>query len=460
MENPDPSFLNTFLIFCTEEVTAPLVSESYSAWDVIIQLSSILFLILASAVISGSESAFFSLTNIQLTELSNSKKRYSGLILRLLEKPKKLLATILLTNTFISIAIAIVAGQLIEEMFPNNPEWVRFTVEIITITFTLVLFGEITPKIYAQQKNVQFAGFVAYPIFFLNQIFQPITYVLVFSTKLIENRLNKQGHNLRLEEMRHAIEITSDASTSIEEKKILKGIVAFSTTNVRQVMTSRVDVCAIDIKHSLSEVLEFINENRYSRIPVQDGNLDTIVGVLFIKDLVPFMHESDDFDWKLIMRTPYFVPESKMINDLLEEFQIKKTHLAIVVDEYGGTSGIISMEDILEEIVGEIKDEFDDEDIYFTKISDTEYSFNAKTSLNDVIKIMNFHDDVFEEFKGDAETIGGLVVELLHKIPKRGEITTYKSFIFTVESADKKKIRNVNIKLIDSNPLESETEKA
>ncbi len=410
-----------------------------------IELVVFLALIAASALVSGSESAFFSLKNSQLIQLQEQEKPNSKLIIRMLEQPKRLLATILIVNTLISIAISIIAADITKSLLGGQPEYIQFLVEVIAVTFTLVLLGEITPKVYAAQHNVSFAGLMALPMKIMGQFFTPLSYLLIQSTYLLEKLVNNRGHNVKLDEIKQAIEMTASPHSTKEEKQILQGIVSFSNTNVRQAMTSRVDMMAVEYVITFTQLRAFINENRYSRIPVYEGDVDCIKGVLYIKDLVAHLNAGDDFEWQTIIRPPYFVPETKMIDDLLQEFQQRKIHLATVVDEYGGTSGIITMEDILEEIVGDIRDEFDDdEEIQYDKLSENVYVFNGKASLNDVERVLSLEDEL-EDIRGEAETLGGLVTELCKRIPRTGEVLVHERFVFEIESADKKRVRRVKI---------------
>ncbi|MCX6353035.1 MAG: gliding motility-associated protein GldE [Bacteroidetes bacterium] len=426
---------------------AIILLSNFSAGN-LVEIGVIFLLILIAAAISGSESAFFSLKNKDLIELQESKHPFHKTIIQLLEKPKELLASILIINTLVNIAVAILAADFMHSVLPGDSESaknLRFFIEIVTVTFTLVLLGEVTPKVYAAHYNRQFATVMAYPMFILNKILYPISFVMIQATKVIEKRIDSRGHDLKIDEIRHAIEITSDDKTTLHEKKILKGVISFSTTNVKQIMTSRIDIVAHDIETPFEELLKNINENRYSRLPVYKERLDEVVGILYIKDLIPHLSNKENFEWQSLIRKPMFVPESKMIDDLLQEFKTEKIHMAVVVDEYGGTQGIITLEDILEEIVGDISDEFDDDEIFYSRLDDNNFIFTGKTSLSDVIKVMSLEEDTFEKIRGEVETIGGMVVELKGEIPKIGEIVSYQNFSFKIESADKKKINRIKI---------------
>ncbi|PSR05938.1 MAG: hypothetical protein BRD49_03050, partial [Bacteroidetes bacterium SW_10_40_5] len=328
--------------------------------------------------------------------------------------------------------------------FGNKPV-LAFLIDVVAITFILVLLGEVIPKVYANQLNIGFASFMAIPMFMLNKVLSPLSISLVSMTSLIEKRINKRGHDVSLEDLKKAIDITSEQEQRQEDKQMLKGIVNFSNTSVKQIMTSRVDTVAYSIDTPLSGLVEQINENRYSRLPVYEDSLDNVKGVLYIKDLIPNLNKEDSFKWQKLLRKPYFVPENKKIDDLLREFQTKKVHFAIVVDEYGGASGIITMEDILEEIVGDINDEFDEVEVFYSKLDDSNYVFDGKTPITDLTRIIYISDDYFDYFRSDIESIGGLIVEIAGRIPRIGEVYSYSNLEFKIESADRKRVRRVKI---------------
>ena len=424
--------------------------------EVIWELFGIILLIGAAAAIAGSESAFFSLNKKDIYDLEEGKSKAGHLVVKLLFQPKKLLATILIINTIINISVAILAAEIARVCLINASEFMRFIIEVVSVTFTLVLVGEVMPKIYGAQYSVRFAIAMAYPMYLINKIFSPLSFLLSGTTNIIERKMRSKGHDLHIEEIKHAIDITSDKDTTQDEKKILKGIISFSTTYVKQIMTPRTDVVAHDVNTGFLSLVKSINVNRYSRLPIYNNTLDKIEGILYIKDIIPYLNEGDDFNWKSVLRKPYFIPDSKKIDILLEEFQQKKIHLAIVIDEYGGTAGIISLEVILEEIVGDINDEFDDEEVQYSKLDEHNAIFNGKTSLNDVIRILNLEDDIFEEVRGEAETIGGLVVEMAGRIPSIGEIHSFKNYQFTVESADRKTVRSVKLSILSEDIQEEE----
>ena len=415
-----------------------------------INLVALLILLVCSALISGSEVALFSLTSSDLKDEENESKNLR-IVSKLLDNPKKLLATILVSNNFINIAIVLIFDALGKVYFKDlDYFWfgwinVRFVVEVGVATFMILLFGEILPKIYASRNKIKFAKFMARPLAVLDWIISPVSLPMRRITMGIHNRLGKQKSNLSVDQLSQALELTSDTDTTIEEKKILEGIVSFGNTDTKQVMRPRIDIFALNNESSYQEILLEIIENGYSRIPVYEDSIDKVVGILYVKDLLPHVN-STDFDWTSLLRDPYFVPENKKLDDLLNDFKDKKNHLAIVVDEYGGTSGLISLEDIIEEIVGDISDEFDDEDLIFSKLDDNNYVFEGRTALKDLYKVLKLEDNtIFEDKKGEAETIAGLLLEISGSFPKRGEIILLDNYSFKVESLDNKRIKQVKL---------------
>ena len=402
----------------------------------------LLFLLLfCSALISGAEVALFSLNRGDVEEgLEHTSKRIE-ILSQLLERPKKLLATILEANNFINIAIVILFAFLGDFMFGNlaSPQ-IKFMVEVVVVTFLILLFGEILPKIYASRNNLKFATFMAYPLKVLDVILSPISLPMRSVTLGIHNKLGKQKSNLSVDQLSQALELTSKEDTTKEEHKILQGIVSFGNTDTKQVMRPRIDIFALNIEQKYLEIMPQIIDNGYSRIPVYKDNMDTIEGILYVKDLLPYI-DRKQFDWTTLLREPFFVPENKKLDDLMAEFQEKKVHLAVVVDEYGGTSGLISLEDIIEEIVGDISDEFDDEDLTYSKLDDNNYVFEGKTALKDFYKIIKLEDDtVFENNKGEAETLAGFVLEISMSFPKLNSKIKFENYVFTIEAMDKKRI--------------------
>jgi gliding motility-associated protein GldE len=401
-----------------------------------------------SAIVSSSENAFFSLTKVQIADLSSAEGRRAQYIGYLFNHPKKLLATILIANTFINIAMIMVSSLLLNILFNfGENHLLGFFFEAILVTFLLVLFGEVMPKIYASQNGEKLARWLSIPMFVLSKVFSPIVFVLEHSTSIIDKRVTKKGHILSIDELTHAIDITAEADTPKQEKFILKSIVNFGNINVKQIMRLRPDVSALDSMVSFSELLDKINDWGYSRVPVYRDSMDQIIGILYIKDLLPYINNEDGFDWLKLIRKPYFVPESKKINDLLKEFQNKRVHLAVVVDEFGGTSGIVSMEDILEEIFGEINDEFDEDETSATKVDEHTYLCEAKMLINDMCRFMEIDNDTFDEVRNEADTIGGLLLELSGHLPSKGQVITFDRFTFTIEAADKRKIKRIKIEI-------------
>ncbi|MFY0713384.1 gliding motility-associated protein GldE [Seonamhaeicola sp. NFXS20] len=401
-------------------------------------------LLLCSALISGAEVALFSLTKNDIEQGLETNSKRMQVVAKLTERPKKLLATILVANNFINIATVILFAYLGDFIFGNIADTtVKFLLEVILITFLILLFGEILPKIYASRNNIKFASFMAYPLKVLDVMFSPISLPMQNVTLAIHNKLGKQKSNLSVDQLSQALELTSEEDTTKEEHKILQGIVSFGNTDTKQVMRPRIDIFALNVEQKYAEIMPEIIENGYSRIPVYEENIDQIKGILYVKDLLPHINKKQ-FDWVKLIREPFFVPENKKLDDLMAEFQEKKVHLAVVVDEYGGTSGLISLEDIIEEIVGDISDEFDDEDLLYSKLDENNYVFEGKTALKDIYKITKIKDEsVFEENKGEAETIAGFVLEISGSFPKLNSKINFENYVFTIEALDKKRIKLV-----------------
>lgn len=404
----------------------------------------LIILLFLSALISGSEVAFFSLGAGELEELEEDAPKHSRIKI-LLDKPEELLGTILISNNFVNVGIVILSTFLLNTFF--SPElWsplLTFIVEILAITGVLLLFGEILPKVYANTARLNFARFVVPFIFRLHKILKPISKRL---SKTI-NRINIEGRtpSLSVDDLEQALELTTDEHTTEDEQRILKGIVRFGSTTVKEVMTPRTSVIAIDIKAPFHDTLTHIVDKGYSRIPVYEEQLDQIKGLLYVKDLLPYVDASDNFRWQDLIRTPFFVPESKKIDDLLKEFQQRRIHLAIVVDEFGGTSGVISLEDVLEEIVGEISDEFDDDDLVYSKLDNHNYVFEAQTPLIDFCRVLDLPKDIFESVDGESDSLAGLVLELAGKFLEKNEEITYEAFTFKVESVDQRKLIRIKV---------------
>jgi putative hemolysin len=410
----------------------------------------LMILLLCSALISGAEVAFFSLTRSDIENGLDDNPKAFNIISKLLERPKKLLATILVANNFINIGIVILFAYLGESLFQNiEILWVRFVIEVVIITFLILLLGEIVPKIYANRNRLKFAVFMAIPIKVIDVLFSPLSLPMRHFTIFIHNKLGKQKSNISVDQLSQALELTSNTDTTKEEHKILQGIVSFGNTDTKQVMRPRIDIFALSSDQKYSEIIPQIIENGYSRIPVYKDSIDTVIGILYVKDLLPYI-DRKQFDWTTLLREPFFVPENKKLDDLMVEFQSKKVHLAVVVDEYGGTSGLVSLEDVIEEIVGDISDEFDDDDLVYTKIDDKNYVFEGKTPLKDFYKIINLVDDSdFEEHKGEAETIAGFILEVSGVFPRRNSKINFKNYIFSIEAFDKKRIKQVKFTILD-----------
>jgi len=432
----------------TEPYPVILNEILFNSFDInqIIGIVFMLILIAFSAVISGSEVAYFSLTPKTIQDIRKEKSDNSHRIMHLLSKPEKLLATILISNNLVNVGIVILSSYLTNLIFnfENSPVFGMFF-KIVVITFILLLFGEIIPKVYATRFELKFAKFMSLPLTILSKIFSPLSSILIGSTSIIKNSI-KNKNNISIDELSEALDLAKDDELK-EDEKILKGIVNFGSITTSQIMKPRVDVIATDIKESFKNVMKLIVDSGFSRIPVFDKTFDDIKGVLYAKDLLPHIHKST-FRWQSLIRPPYYVPETKKINDLLSEFQSKKIHMAIVIDEYGGSAGIITLEDVLEEIVGEITDEFDEEEKQYKRLSDTEIEFDAKILLQDFYKIMGIDDDYFDENKGEADTLAGLILEIKGEIPEVNEIAAYNDFEFKIIEVDNRRIKKILCKII------------
>jgi len=406
----------------------------------------LVILLMASALMSGSEVAYFSFRPEDIERFKTNKSKQSKSALKLYNNPEKLLSTILVGNNTINIAIVLLSAYLSSLLFDFSSEPVLgFLINVVVITFLLLFFGEIMPKVYASRNHIAFALFMAIPLTIMIKIFRPITSILIFSTSFVKKRSGTRRTNLSMDDLSDALELTSDNFT--EDGKILKGIVNFGNINVSAIMCPRMDVTAVDIKSGFNTVIDTIIDSGFSRIPVFSGSFDTVKGILYAKDILPYAGNPAGFKWQSILRPPYFVPETKKINDLLKEFQIKKMHMAVVIDEYGGTSGIITLEDILEEIVGEISDEGDEDEVMYRKLDDNTYIFEAKILLNDFCKIFDIEEELFEEVRGESETLAGLILELTGEIPQKGKIIKTGDFIFKIESADRRRINEVRVEI-------------
>ncbi len=434
-EDPLPLLLNTITSIEINDISSGLI----------LGIIFVCILIFLSALVSGSEVSFFSLTSSNLDDLSEIDEKKEKQIRQILRDPNKLLATILIANNFINVAIIVLTSYLTSQIFDfDSSPVLKFVVQVILITFILVLLGEITPKVYAKQNAVNFSKKMISLIHFFEIIFSPLSSILISATSFIDKRLKQKSSHISMEEISQAIDLASDGKELDSEKRILKSIVEFSNIDVKEIMKARTDVVAVDQNSPYKEVLNLIVSSSFSRIPVFEDTFDDIKGVLYIKDLIPHLSD-ENLDWTPLCHDALFVPETKKINHLLKEFQDKKIHLAIVVDEYGGTSGIVTLEDVLEEIVGEINDEFDDDGPQYSKLDENTYVFEAKTSLNDFLKITDGETDYFDDVKGDNETIAGLIIERIAVIPKIAERIEFAPYTFVVESADDRKIKRVKV---------------
>ena len=434
--DPEPSSLILFFLFTGTSLVSGIIL--------------LVILLLCSALISGTEVAFFSLTRSDIDKGLEDNPKVFRIISKLLQRPKKLLATILVANNFINIGIVILFAYLGEFIFYNiEIWWVRFIFEVVIVTFLILLLGEIIPKIYASRNRLKFAVFMAIPIKVVDVLLSPLSLPMRQFTIFIHNKLGKQKSNISVDQLSQALELTSETDTTKEEHKILQGIVSFGNTETRQVMKPRIDIFALSTDQKYSEIIPEIIENGYSRIPVYQESIDTVVGILYVKDLLPYI-DRKQLDWTSLIREPFFVPENKKLDDLMVEFQNKKVHLAVVVDEYGGTSGLISLEDVIEEIVGDISDEYDDDDLIYTKIDDHNFVFEGKTPLKDFYKIIGLEDEsVFEERKGEAETIAGFILEISGVFPRRNSKINFKNYVFSIEAFDKKRIKQVKFTILN-----------
>ena len=413
----------------------------------LIKIVLIIVLLICSALISGSEVAFFSLSKTDLKKISSSNIKNIKLIALLRSKPRRLLATLLVSNNFINISIVLLLasfGQLFDFYF--LPSWLNFVLEVGFITALILLFGEILPKVYANRKPISFSKKMAFPVQFLDKyLFFFITIPMSKMTKFIQDKLVFKKPNLSVDKLSDAFDLTDENETSSEEKKILKGIISFGSTDVKQVMKPRIDVFSVSKTMSYIELIKQVRENRYSRIPVFDETIDNVAGVIYLKDLFPHLNKQS-FDWTTLIREPYFIPENKKLDDLLKEFQKLKNHMAIVVDEYGGNSGIITLNDVVEEIVGEINDEFNQDDIIYNKIDNNTFVFEGKVNLTDLYRILKIKDNkIFENIKGDSETLGGFLLEQIGFFPKKNFKLKLKGIEFKVVEVNRKRIKNVMV---------------
>ena len=412
-----------------------------------LSLAAIAILLFASGVVSGSEVAFFSLKPDDLERLNESADRRDRAILDLLAKPQRLLATILILNNTVNVGVVTIATFLMWELSgTRNPEELIVGVVTFVITFFLTFFGEIVPKVYATKHNLRLAQTMSGTWKVLVILCKPISAPLMKMGRFVEKRVQKKGYQTTVEELNQALEIaTSTDETSEEEREILRGIVNFGTLSVRQVMRSRVDIFAADIDWDFHQLMNYINKSGFSRLPVYRESLDKIEGLLYIKDLLPYIDQDTSFAWQKLLRSPFFIPETKKIDSLLKDFQEKRIHIAVVVDEYGGTSGLITLEDVIEEIIGEINDEFDEAALAYQQHDDHTFTFEGKVSIHDFCKTLDIEANTFDDIKGESESLGGVILELKGGFPQAGDQIQYNQFTFTVEAVDKKRIKRVKV---------------
>ena len=427
-----------------------LVIVDNSVFNFWLFLFLLLFLILISAFLSGSEVAIFGLSNTQKETLINDEKnKNSQRIINLISDPKKLLATILIGNNLVNVAIVLVSSLMMNHIFEKYSlsPLINFIIQVVLVTFFILLFGEVIPKVYANNYNLKFSKLMAFPISILKVLFNPLSNLLISSTSIIDKKIDKKIELLNADELEYALDLTKDSVDNKEEKKILEGIVKFGNTDVKQIMTPRTDVVAFQNDLDYKSLINDLKAVKFSRIPVYKDSFDKIKGILYVKDLIGKIKEPANYQWTKLLRDAKFVPENKKLDDLLKEFQEEKTHIAIVVDEYGGSSGIVSLEDVLEEIVGDITDEFDEKDVTFLKIDEKNYLFDGKTPLIDFYKILNIDGQKFEVSKGESDTLAGFCIENAGKILLKNEKIVFENYTFTVEASDKRRIKKIKIKI-------------
>ncbi|RKR09625.1 protein involved in gliding motility GldE [Flavobacterium sp. 90] len=413
--------------------------------NLIIGFVGIFILLFLSAIVSGAEVALFSLSQKDIDDALNENLPKGKIISNLLDKPKKLLATLLVANNFLNIGVVILFSFIGQNIFDQiDSPVLKFILEVILVTFLILLFAEVLPKVYASRNNIKFAKRVAYPIAVLDKVLSPISLPMRSITLYLQNKLGKQKNSFSINQLSQALELTDSEGTSSEEQKILEGIVSFGNTDTKQVMSPRIDIFALEISETFKSIYPKIIEKGFSRIPVYRDNIDQIEGVLFVKDLLPHI-DKEEFDWTALMREAFFVPENKKLDNLLKDFQSLKSHLAIVVDEYGGTSGLVSLEDVIEEIVGDISDEFDDENLNFSKIDEKNFLFEGKINMKDFYRIVDVNEDIFESHKGEAETLAGFILEILGNFPKKDQKVAFENCVFTIETVDKKRIKQIKV---------------
>ncbi len=447
--------------FCPNQLSA-YMDDPYPSYYLIAQLYEpsfsylffngliVVLLLMGSALASGSEVAFFSLNNEEIASLQESDPKRGRQVARLLANPKKLLSTILILNNLINIGIVTLTTFVSWSLFGMNATGVVvILVQTVGVTFAIVFFGEIVPKVYANQARIPFALSLAPALAFFSSLLTPVSWFLMSFSDLIEKRVEQKGYSLSVDELNQALDLTTE-DTPEEEKEILRGIVNFGTLSVKQVMRSRLEITAVDVELDFHELMDKINKSGYSRIPVYEETIDNILGILYIKDLLPHIEKDEDFPWKDLIRKSFYVPETKKADALLKDFQKMRVHIAIVVDEYGGTSGLVTLEDLIEEIIGEINDEFDDTDnIFFQELDNDTFIFEGKVSLNDFCKKLELDPQIFGDVKGESESLGGLLLELNSRLPKNGAKIQFGNFEFTVLAVDTRKIKKVKVRVFN-----------
>ncbi|KQX09050.1 gliding motility-associated protein GldE [Flavobacterium sp. Root420] len=413
--------------------------------NLIIGFVGIFILLFLSAIVSGAEVALFSLSQKDINETLQDNHSKGKIISNLLDKPKKLLATLLVANNFLNIGVVILFSFIGQNIFNDiSSPVLKFILEVILVTFLILLFAEVLPKVYASRNNIKFAKWVAYPISILDKLLSPISLPMRSVTLYLQRKLGKQKNSFSINQLSQALELTDSEGTSKDEQKILEGIVSFGNTDTKQVMSPRIDIFGLEISESFEAICPKIIEKGFSRIPIYRDNIDQIEGVLFVKDLLPHI-DKKEFDWTILMREAFFVPENKKLDNLLKDFQSLKSHLAIVVDEYGGTSGLVSLEDVIEEIVGDISDEFDDENLNFSQIDEKNFLFEGKINMKDFYRIVDVNEDIFESHKGEAETLAGFILEILGNFPKKDQKIAFENCVFTIETVDKKRVKQIKV---------------
>ena len=442
METPDPDPLIGLLTVVSNNFFTGFTVNA------IIGLVVLCLLLIASALISSSETAYFSLQPADIDDLESRTDVKSRLVLKLREKPKTLLATILIGNNFINVTITLLSTYIMAQLFDMEHHPVAaFLLEVVIVTSLILIAGEITPKIYAGKRPVKVARFMARPLRFLNGLFKPLSKLLVNSTSFMDKHLEKKKGEISMEDIATAVDIATEESTApIEEKQMLKGIASFSEKEVSGVMIPRIDIVGVEKDMEFTEMLAVVIKSGFSRIPVYDETMDKVEGILYVKDLLPYL-DAQSYEWQKLIRPAFFVPENRKINDLFQDFREKKIHIAIVVDEYGGTSGLITMEDVIEEIVGEINDEFDEANVeeHYKQLDDNTYLFKAQTSIVDFCKVFGVDEGYFEPMQGEADTLAGLILEIEGRIPEIGFKFNFEKFQMEITDADAKRIKEVKV---------------